>query len=306
MHELPPLNALKAFDSVARHESVSHAANELCVTPGAITKQIQHLESFLGVPLFIRRHRQIILNEQGKIFQRAVSKALLEIQNATNSIKGSAQNNTLKMRSYSTFSIRWLIPHAPKFLSANPEISLELTTSLDPVDFARDNIDCAIRLGSGDWPNATSTKLIDNVIVPVCSPEYLKGKKMKTPKDLLGCNLLHIKRRPNDWNLWFSGIGLSVDVMPQGMMCENSEIAYSAAKEGLGIAMAQYFLVESELTSGKLICPLPKFLNRENFTYYLLTPLGKNESQQAKDFRTWLLGEIRSCSDTPPVILNPS
>lgn len=177
MHELPPLNALKAFDSVARHESVSHAANELCVTPGAITKQIQHLESFLGVPLFIRRHRQIILNEQGKIFQRAVSKALLEIQNATNSIKGSAQNNTLKIRSYTTFSIRWLIPHAPKFLSANPEISLELTTSLDPVDFARDNIDCAIRLGSGDWPNATSTKLIDNVIVPVCSPEYLKGKK---------------------------------------------------------------------------------------------------------------------------------
>lgn len=299
MHELPPLNALKAFDSVARHESVSHAANELCVTPGAITKQIQHLESFLGVPLFIRRHRQIILNEQGKIFQRAVSKALLEIQNATNSIKGSAQNNTLKIRSYTTFSIRWLIPHAPKFLSANPEISLELTTSLDPVDFARDNIDCAIRLGSGDWPNATSTKLIDNVIVPVCSPEYLKGKKMKTPKDLLGCNLLHIKRRPNDWNLWFSGIGLSVDVMPQGMMCENSEIAYSAAKEGLGIAMAQYFLVRDDIELGKLVRPVMQSHDCGDNTYYLVMPSNTQQNIHSRKFKEWILTEIEGSKDRP-------
>ena len=299
MHDLPPLNALKAFDSVARHESVSHAANELCVTPGAITKQIQHLESFLGVPLFIRRHRQIILNEQGKIFQRAVSKALLEIQNATNSIKGSAQNNTLKIRSYTTFSIRWLIPHAPKFLSANPEISLELTTSLDPVDFARDNIDCAIRLGSGDWPNATSTKLIDNVIVPVCSPEYLKGKKMKTPKDLLGCNLLHIKRRPNDWNLWFSGIGLSVDVMPQGMMCENSEIAYSAAKEGLGIAMAQYFLVRDDIELGKLVRPVMQSHDCGDNTYYLVMPSNTQQNIHSRKFKEWILTEIEGSKDRP-------
>jgi LysR family glycine cleavage system transcriptional activator len=299
MHELPPLNALKAFDSVARHESVSHAANELCVTPGAITKQIQHLESFLGVPLFIRRHRQIILNEQGKIFQRAVSKALLEIQTATNSIKGSAQNSTLKIRSYTTFSIRWLIPHAPKFLSANPEISLELTTSLDPVDFARDNIDCAIRLGSGDWPNATSTKLIDNVIVPVCSPEYLKGKKMKTPKDLLACNLLHIKRRPNDWNLWFSGIGLSVDSIPQGMMCENSEIAYSAAKEGLGIAMAQYFLVRDDIELGKLVRPVMQSHDCGDNTYYLVMPSNTQQNIHSRKFKEWILSEIEGSKDRP-------
>jgi LysR family transcriptional regulator, glycine cleavage system transcriptional activator len=299
MHELPPLNALKAFDSVARHESVSHAANELCVTPGAITKQIQHLESFLGVPLFIRRHRQIILNEQGKIFQRAVSKALLEIQTATNSIKGSAQNSTLKIRSYTTFSIRWLIPHAPKFLSANPEISLELTTSLDPVDFARDNIDCAIRLGSGDWPNATSTKLIDNVIVPVCSPQYLKGKKMKTPKDLLACNLLHIKRRPNDWNLWFSGIGLSVDSIPQGMMCENSEIAYSAAKEGLGIAMAQYFLVRDDIELGKLVRPVMQSHDCGDNTYYLVMPSNTQQNIHSRKFKEWILSEIEGSKDRP-------
>ena len=249
--------------------------------------------------MFIRRHRQIILNEQGKIFQRAVSKALLEIQTATNNIKGSAQNSTLKIRSYTTFSIRWLIPHAPKFLSANPEISLELTTSLDPVDFARDNIDCAIRLGSGDWPNATSTKLIDNVIVPVCSPQYLKGKKMKTPKDLLACNLLHIKRRPNDWNLWFSGIGLSVDSIPQGMMCENSEIAYSAAKEGLGIAMAQYFLVRDDIELGKLVRPVMQSHDCGDNTYYLVMPSNTQQNIHSRKFKEWILSEIEGSKDRP-------
>lgn len=299
MHELPPLNTLKAFDLVARHESVSYAANELCVTPGAITKQIQHLENFLGVPLFTRRHRSIILNEKGKLFQRAVSKALLEIQNATKNIKESSQNSTLKIRSYTTFSIRWLIPHAPKFLSTNPEISLELTTSLDSVDFERDNIDCAIRLGSGDWPNATATKLIDNVIIPVCSPKYLRGVKIKTPKDLLGCNLLHIKRRPNDWSLWFSDLGITEGLIPKGMMCENSEIAYSAAKEGLGIAMAQYFLVRDDIQSGRLVRPVTQSHDCGKNTYYLVMPSNVHENIYSKKFKEWILREIKSSKDRP-------
>lgn len=299
MHELPPLNALKAFDSVARHESVSHAANELCVTPGAITKQIQLLENFLGVPLFIRSHRVIILNEKGKLFQRAVSKALLEIQTVTKNIKESPQNSTLKIRSYTTFSIRWLIPHAPKFLSANPEISLELTTSLDSVDFERDNIDCAIRLGSGDWPNATATKLIDNVIVPVCSPKYLKSVKIKAPKDLLKCNLLHIKRRPNDWGLWLSGIGASEAFIPKGMMCENSEIAYSAAKEGLGIAMAQYFLVRDDIESGRLIRPVMQSHDCGENTYYLVLPSNAQRNIHSEKFKEWILREIKDSKDRP-------
>jgi len=299
MHELPPLNALKAFDSVARHESISHAADELCVTPGAVTKQIQHLENFLGVPLFIRRHRLIILNEKGKQFQRVVSKALLEIQAVTKNIKESSQDSTLKIRSYTTFSIRWLIPHVPKFLSANPEISLELTTSLDSVDFERDNINCAIRLGSGDWPNATATKLIDNVIIPVCSPKYLKGIKIKAPKDLLKCNLLHIKRRPNDWSLWFSGIGIMEASIPKGMMCENSEIAYSAAKEGLGIAIAQYFLVKEDIDSGRLVRPVMHSHDCGENTYYLVMPSNTRENIHSEKFKEWILREIEGSKDRP-------
>lgn len=150
MQELPPLNTLKIFDSVARHESISHAALELNLTPGAVTKQIQQLEEFLGPKLLIREHRKISLNDKGRQLQHIVSKALLEIKTAVKGIKGAKEKKTLKIHFYTTFSIRWLIPRSPKFLSSNPEISLELTTSLDAVDFSREDIDCAIRLGGGN------------------------------------------------------------------------------------------------------------------------------------------------------------
>ena len=182
MQELPPLNTLKIFDSVARHESISHAALELNLTPGAVTKQIQQLEEFLGAKLLLREHRKISLNEKGKQLQLVVSKALLEIKTAIKGIKGAKEKKTLKIRSYTTFSIRWLIPRSPKFLSNNPEISLELTTSLDAVDFSREDVDCAIRLGDGNWPNVNAIKLIDNVIIPVCSLNIYRKKRLKHRK----------------------------------------------------------------------------------------------------------------------------
>ena len=299
MQELPPLNTLKIFDSVARHESISNAALELNLTPGAVTKQIQKLEEFLGVKLLIRDHRKISLYEKGRQLQIVVSKALLEIKTAVKGIKGAKEKKTLKIRSYTTFSIRWLIPHSPKFLSNNPEISLELTTSLDAVDFSREDIDCAIRLGGGNWPNATAIKLIDNVIIPVCSPKYLQKKKIKTPKDLLSCELLHIKRRPDDWSYWFESCGLSKELIPEEMMCENSEIAYTAAREGLGIAMAQYFLVREDIELGKLVRPVKNFYDCGKYTYYLVMPTKVVGNTYSIKFKNWILEEIKDSRDRP-------
>jgi len=299
MQELPPLNTLKIFDSVARHESISHAALELNLTPGAVTKQIQQLEEFLGAKLLLREHRKISLNEKGKQLQLVVSKALLEIKTAIKGIKGAKEKKTLKIRSYTTFSIRWLIPRSPKFLSNNPEISLELTTSLDAVDFSREDVDCAIRLGDGNWPNVNAIKLIDNVIIPVCSPKYLQNKKIKTPKDLLSCELLHIKRRPNDWSYWFESCGLSKELIPEEMMCENSEIAYAAAREGLGIAMAQYFLVREEIELGKLVRPVKNFHDCGKYTYYLVMPTKAGSNTNSIKFKNWILEEIKDSRDRP-------
>jgi LysR family glycine cleavage system transcriptional activator len=299
MQELPPLNTLKIFDSVARHESISRAALELNLTPGAITKQIQQLEEFLGEKLLIREHRKISLNDKGRQFQLVVSKAFLEMKTAIKCIKSTKEKNTVKIRSYTTFSIRWLIPRLSKFLSNNPEISLELTTSLDAIDFSREDIDCAIRLGSGNWPNVSAIKLIDNVIVPVCSPKYLQQKKIKTPKDLLTCELLHIKRRPNDWGYWFESCGLAKEPIPEEMVCENSEIAYAAAREGLGITMAQYFLVREEIELGKLVRPVKNFHDCGKNTYYLVMPTKVAEDINSIKFKNWILEEIKGSRDRP-------
>ncbi len=182
-----------------------------------------------------------------------------------------------------------------------------LTTSMDPVNFDQEDLDCAIRLGNGAWSDANVTRLVSNIILPVCSPSLLADSSIEIPQNFSRYKLLDAIGRPDDWNLWFNSIGMSVKLEDFSRLSyESSALSYLAAIEGHGIAMAQYFLVESELREGKLICPFPRFLNRESFTYYLLTPLGKNESQQAKDFRTWLMEEIRSCSDTPPPILKSS
>ena len=304
---LPPLNNLRVFEVVARHLSISRAANELNVTPGAVSRQLTALESFVGVQLFSRKHRALILTEKGREYYQDISKSLSEIQSSTKRLFSGHNQNQLKVRCYTTFSIRWLIPRLSSFLALHPKMEVVLTTSMDPVNFDQEDLDCAIRLGDGAWSDANVTRLVSNIILPVCSPSLLEGGPIEIPQNFSRYKLLDAIGRPDDWNLWFDSIGLSVKLEDFSRLSyESSALCYLAAIEGHGIAMAQYFLVESELTSGKLICPLPKFLNRESFTYYLLTPLGKNESQQAKDFRTWLLEEIRSCSDTPPVILNPS
>ena len=299
--QLPPLNNLRVFEVVARHLSISKAANELNVTPGAVSRQLAALESFVGTQLFSRKHRDLILTEKGRGYYEDISKSLAEIQSSTKRLFSGRNQNQLKVRCYTTFSIRWLIPRLSSFLALHPKMEVVLTTSMDPVNFDQEDLDCAIRLGDGAWSDANVTRLVSNIILPVCSPSLLAGSSIKKPQDFSRYKLLDTISRPDDWNLWFNSIGMNVKLEDFSCLSyESSALCYSAAIEGHGIAMAQYFLVESELRNGKLVCPFPQFLNRESFTYYLLTPLGKNESQQAKDFRTWLLEEIRNCSDTPP------
>jgi len=299
--QLPPLNNLRVFEVVARHLSISRAANELNVTPGAVSRQLAALEAFLGTQLFSRKHRDLILTEKGREYYEDISKSLSEIQSSTKRLFSGRNQNQLKVRCYTTFSIRWLIPRLSSFLALHPKMEVVLTTSMDPVNFDQEDLDCAIRLGDGAWSDANVTRLVSNIILPVCSPSLLAGSSIASPQDFSRYKLLDTISRPDDWNLWFNSIGMNVKLEDFSCLSyESSALCYSAAIEGHGIAMAQYFLVESELRDGKLVCPFPQFLNRESFTYYLLTPLGKNESQQAKDFRTWLLEEIRNCSDAPP------
>ncbi|WP_298234788.1 transcriptional regulator GcvA [uncultured Azohydromonas sp.] len=295
MDRLPPLNAVRAFEAAARHMSITLAAEELHVTPGAVSRQIKTLEDTLGVQLFTRGHREISLTRQGQDYHRAATRAIEVLREATRKLQRRRQRKQLKIRAYTTFAMRWLIPRLSGFHAAHPDIEVLLKASLEPVDFRKENIDGAIRLGDGHWPGSQTYRLVDNVLVPVASPALLKsGPRLKRPADLAHHALLHSIARPDDWGYWLeaAGAGEQVDARA-GMTYESSAMSYAAAVEGQGVAIAQRFLVEKDLQEGRLVMPFKKVVDMGDYTYYLLTPAHREETASMRTFRLWLLEQFK-------------
>ena len=295
MERLPPLNAVRAFEAAARHSSMTLAAEELHVTAGAISRQVRSLEDFLGVALFERGHRQVTLTRRGDEYYRIVAKLLEELHDATRRLKKAAGKKQLRIRAYTTFAMRWLIPRLASFHSAHPKIEVLLTASLQPVDFARDDLDGAIRLGPGDWPGVNAWRLAPNVLAPVCSRALLRsGPPLRKPEDLAQYTLLHSIARPDDWKSWLRAMKVSRDVDPHaGLSYESSAMAYQAAIGGQGVAIAQLFLVEDDIAAKRLVLPFrDRTLDMGAFTYYLVTPSGRRESAPMAQFREWLLAQM--------------
>lgn len=291
---LPPLNAIRAFEAAARHLSITGAAEELSVTAGAVSRQIRSLEESFGFKLFVRGHRQIALTRQGQEYYRAVTKALDELRDATRRLRRRTQRKQLRIRAYTTFAMRWLIPRLSGFHAEHPEIEVLLKASLDPVDFRKEDIDGAIRLGDGRWPGAHTYRLVSNLLAPVCSPALLQARpRLKRPTDLVRQTLLHSMARPDDWATWLRAEGIDELVDPRaGMSYESSAMAYAAAVEGQGLAMAQLFLVEEDLRAGRLERPFERVVDMGDFTYYLLTAAHREESASMATFRRWLLEQF--------------
>jgi LysR family glycine cleavage system transcriptional activator len=297
MEKLPPLNALKAFEAAARNLSVTQAAQELFVTPGAVSRQIRQLEEFVGTPLFLRGHQQIALTRHGTDYFKAISRALNDMREATSRLGRRAQKQELRIRAYTTFSMRWLIPRLPDFHARHPEVEVSLTASLEDVDFDREDIDGAIRLGDGTWRGASSYWLVPNLLCPVMSAKLLRPEApLRTPADLANYPLLHSLARTEDWPDWLASVGeRNVDARA-GTMFQSSAMAYAAAAQGQGIAMAQLFLVEEDLRSGDLVRPFDFMLDLKRFTYYLLTPSDRPERAPMTAFRLWILERFAESS----------
>lgn len=293
MQELPPLNALRAFVFTARHMSATKAAAELHVTLGAVSHQLRALEDFLSTDLFVRGHRQLTLTEAGERYFREVSAAFDAILTATKSIRNPGNKDTLRLRAYTTFSLRWLIPRLSRFYESNRSVELILSTGMEPVDFTREKLDFAIRFGRGDWPDVTSEKLIPNVLAPVCSPALLERGPVSQPPDLKRHVLLQsiYAERRDDWVEWLGNQGVEVADDCSFLYFESSALSYQAAIEGQGFAIAQLALVEEELASGTLVCPIPRYLDRGDYTYYLVYPENRRLTPQMKRFRDWLRAE---------------
>lgn len=282
---LPPLNPARAFEATGRLLSISKAADELCVTPAAVSRQVHALESFLGTPLFVRIRGGLELTPAGARYLSDLIPLFAALREATLAITGSTQGrNTLRIRSPATFAVRWLIPRLAGFHQLHKNIDVQVMTSFAPLDFQREDIDAGIQLGEGRWPGMRTLRLVRNELIPVAAPAMCLTNK----KQLATQTLLHSMARPDDWATWLRAAGLRNVNPAQGMKYGTSLLAYQAAIEGHGVAIAQKALIEKELADHTLEAPLGLVLDREDYTYYFAWPTGKPSSGALRAFREWL------------------
>jgi len=285
---LPPLNALRAFDAAARHLSFARAAGELAVTPGAVSRQIQALEQALGVALFRRGNRVVELTASGLDYAQEVREALERLARATERVRGGERRGPLSICAYPSFAMRWLMPRWRRFHDRHPEIDLQLTTSLAPVDFARDRFDAAVRVGDGNWPGHGSIRLAAVEIFPVCSPDLPSARRpLKRPEDLRHHLLIHSAPRPDDWPRWLAAAG-AVDIdATRGPRFESLNLAYQAAIESVGVAMGIGCLVGEDLAQGRLVRPLA-FARKSAREFHLVWPLRRTDDSRLSALRAFL------------------
>ena len=289
MKNLPPLNPLRAFEAAARHSSIRNAAQEMNVTPGAISRQVKVLENFLGIKLFRRLPGETKLTAEGQQYFERISPHIWALADATKMMIGCKGIEIVHIRAYTTLACMWLIPRLSDFAKQYPNIEIRLTTSLEAVDFESEQVDAAIRLGDGNHPGLVIDKLMVNHLVPLCTPEYAEKESLKSKEDLVGKHLLHSLARPEDWRIWIEEAGLQKEIdWYQGTKFTSSMLSYQATLNHQGIMMAQKALFDDDLICGRLIQPFGPTVKRENFTYHLLYPSSRLRSNSFRNFQAWL------------------
>lgn len=286
MRDLPPLNALLAFECVARTGSVKAASEEMLVTAGAVSHQLRQLEEHFGVPLFARQGRGLALTASGATYFERVTTHFEGLRQASGQLLGNAGRSVLRLRSYTTFATRWLIPRITQFQLAHPEIDIRLTTVSEWSELG--DFDAGIRLGDGNWPQYRSTRLVSNILVPVCSPALIQPSRPADVTWLAEQTILFLRARPDDWLLWCEAAGIDYRRLTRRRELESSVLAYQAAIEGQGVALAQRVLVGTELEQRSLVIPLPIEIDQGHSTYYLVSDRAGRKERLMTQLRTFL------------------
>lgn len=288
---LPSLNGLRAFEAAARHLSFTLAAAELNVTQTAISHQIKRLEQELGLKLFVRQNRTLLLTPQARDYLPGIRAAFNDLRLATDRLLRKDSARILTVSTLSSLAAKWLLPRLPSFQEAHPDIDVRITTSTALVDFARDDVDAAIRYGRGRWPGLRADWLMADELFPVCSPALLDGSKpLKQPQDLARHTLLHTSGGyGDDWRLWLTAAGLAPDISRQpGLWFDVAFMTVQAAIDGLGVAIGRTSYVETDIAKGRLVVPFRITLPAE-WGFYLVSPLASADSPKLTAFRNWLI-----------------
>ena len=293
MSGLPSLNGLRAFEAAARHLSFTRAAAELNVTQTAISHQIRRLEEQLGVRLFLRKSRALLLTREAQEYLPAVRAAFQDLRLATERLKRPEKAQLLTVSTVASLAAKWLLPRLASFQEAHPAIEVRISSSSHLVDFRREEVDVAIRYGRGRWPGLRATWLMAEDIFPVCSPALLKGgKPLRRPQDLAHHTLIHATVSREDWQLWLTAAGLPTALATRpGLTFDLSLMALQAAVDGLGVALGRTAYVEADIAAGRLVVPFDVKLPAEA-GYYVVAPEETAETPKIALFRDWLVATV--------------
>lgn len=297
MTALPPLNGLKAFEAAARHMSFTKAAEELCVTHGAVSRHVRKLEEHLGVQLFVRYNRRIELTPAGSRFRDEIGEPFRKIFDATQRLMSEGDGQTIRLCVPPTFAIRWLVPRLARFHARFPEIAVQISTPFQPG--FRQNEDMAVSYGPTGAREVTEDRLLGEVLLPVITPSLNSAAGgIRTFADLGNCTRLHSMIRLNDWPSWLQAAGANEVDGQAGLRFANSGLVYQALFEGLGVAVGHYAFVAGDLGAGRLVAPFRTAV-RNPTGYYLVRPTRKIRKTYLEMFCDWLFEEARTFEANP-------
>ncbi|MEA9586802.1 LysR family transcriptional regulator AmpR [Xanthomonas sp. WHRI 10064A] len=280
-----PLNALRAFEAAARHQNLTRAAGELCVSQAALSHQIKALEQQLGTSLFHRLPRGVALTDEGAALAPVLGEAFDRIAATLERFADGRYREVLSVGVVGTFATGWLLPRLPAFHAAHPDIELRLSTHNNRVDLAGEGLDLAIRFGDGDWQGQIAQALIEAPFAPVCAPSMARG--LRTPADLAQLPLLR-SYRLDEWPQWFRAAGVA-EVPARGAMFDSSLTLASAAAAGSGVALLPLPMFRQDLDAGRLVCPFP--IQIDAGRYWLTRLRSRPESDADARLRDWLVAE---------------
>jgi LysR family glycine cleavage system transcriptional activator len=292
---LPPLNALRAFEAAARHLNFSRAADELSVTPGAVSQQIQNLEDYVGVTLFKRTPKGLLLTDPAQIALPALREAFDRLAEAASMLTAAVDGRRLTVSVAPSFAAKWLVPRLGKFEALHPQVDVWVSAGMELVDFNSGEIDIAIRYGAGRYPGLEVIRLMQETVMAVASPELLAEQPLNELGDLARHVLLH-DGSPDaddscpDWTMWLAARNVRGVDGARGPRFNQSSLVIEAAVGGRGVALAKRTLAQADLDAGRLVAPF-QIATAVDFAYYVVHPRAKGRLPQVKAFVSWLTAE---------------
>ena len=290
-NRLPPLNALRAFEASARQLSFTRAAEELFVTQAAISHQIKALEDNLGIKLFMRKNRSLLLTEEGQSYYLDIKDVFNALHDATERLLARGEKGAITVSLQPSFAIQWLVPRLNTFSVLHPDIDVRIKAVDQPENSLTEDVDLAIYYGRGRWKGIHAEQLHTEYLIPVCSPLLLAGKKpLDKIEDLANHTLLHDTSR-RDWKRWFKHVDVRGGNVNHGPIFSHSAMVLQAAIHGQGVALAHSVLAKPDIDSGRLVCPFKEVLISKN-SYYIVCREQQLELGKITAFREWVLQTV--------------